>query len=518
MTAPSAWQVISNQPAPEPIPHDDRATATWGFEPTPRISSYITALVAGPYEVTRSELTSSSGRVIPLGVFARRSLWDHVDADYIFDKTRQGFAYYEEKFGVEYPFAKYDQMFVPEFNAGAMENAGAVTFTESYVFRSKVSDAVRERRVVTILHELAHMWFGDLVTMTWWNDLWLNESFAEWASTIATAEATEWEGAWTTFNAMEKTWAYRQDQLPSTHPVVAEIGDLENVQVNFDGITYAKGGSVLKQLAAYVGIDAFFAGVGAYFRKHAFGNTTLRDLLVELEETSGRDLSAWSAKWLETAGVNTLSPIVEADVDGAITRFAVMQTAPADYPTIRPHRLGIGFYDLDRGSLVRTHYAEIDVRRRCHERRRAEGPSPPRTRAAQRRGSRLCEDPARRRQSRHRDRAPLRHRGPPRPLARLGRGMGSGARRWRLRPASTSISCCATSPPRASRRRSAPRSRSCSSRRTPTWHPSRASRRAAGSRTASGCCSGRQRQAATCSCSSRPLSPAPRRTATTGRR
>ncbi|MGO1849843.1 MULTISPECIES: aminopeptidase N [unclassified Microbacterium] len=361
VTAPSAWQVISNQPAPEPIPHDDRATATWGFEPTPRISSYITALVAGPYEVTRSELTSSSGRVIPLGVFARRSLWDHVDADYIFDKTRQGFAYYEEKFGVEYPFAKYDQMFVPEFNAGAMENAGAVTFTESYVFRSKVSDAVRERRVVTILHELAHMWFGDLVTMTWWNDLWLNESFAEWASTIATAEATEWEGAWTTFNAMEKTWAYRQDQLPSTHPVVAEIGDLEDVQVNFDGITYAKGGSVLKQLAAYVGIDAFFAGVGAYFRKHAFGNTTLRDLLVELEETSGRDLSAWSAKWLETAGVNTLSPIVEADVDGAITRFAVMQTAPADYPTIRPHRLGIGFYDLDRGSLVRTHYAEIDV-------------------------------------------------------------------------------------------------------------------------------------------------------------
>ena len=162
------------------------------------------------------------GRVIPLGIFARKSLFEYLDADYIFDITRKGFAYFEEKFGYPYPFAKYDQLFVPEFNAGAMENAGAVTFTETYVFRSKVTDAIKERRVVTILHELAHMWFGDLVTMKWWNDLWLNESFAEWASTIATAEATEWTEAWTTFQAMEKSWAYRQDQLPSTHPIVAD--------------------------------------------------------------------------------------------------------------------------------------------------------------------------------------------------------------------------------------------------------------------------------------------------------
>ena len=361
ITAPDSWKVISNSPTPEPINHDESSTATWGFEPTPRISSYITALVAGPYESTFSELTSADGRVIPLGVYGRKSLWDHLDADYIFDKTREGFAYYEEKFGVPYPFAKYDQLFVPEFNAGAMENAGAVTFTETYVFRSKVTDAVKERRVVTILHELAHMWFGDLVTMKWWNDLWLNESFAEWASTIATAEATEWTEAWTTFNAMEKTWAYRQDQLPSTHPVMAEINDLEDVQVNFDGITYAKGGSVLKQLAAWVGIDAFFAGVGQYFQKHAWGNTELSDLFAELESTSGRDLSTWSKKWLETAGVNTLSPVITDDVDGVITRFAITQTAPADYPTIRPHRLGIGFYDLDGGALVRTHFVEIDV-------------------------------------------------------------------------------------------------------------------------------------------------------------
>ncbi|MFE5408747.1 aminopeptidase N [Microbacterium sp. NPDC056569] len=360
VTAPEPWKVVSNSPTPEPKKHGD-GTATWRFEPTPRISSYITALIAGPYEATFSELTSASGRVIPLGVYGRKSLWQFLDADYIFDKTRQGFSYFEEKFDYAYPFAKYDQLFVPEFNAGAMENAGAVTFTETYVFRSKVTDAVKERRVVTILHELAHMWFGDLVTMKWWNDLWLNESFAEWASTIATAEATEWTEAWTTFNAMEKTWAYRQDQLPSTHPVVAQINDLEDVQVNFDGITYAKGGSVLKQLAAWVGIEAFFAGVAAYFKKHEWSNTEVGDLLAELEATSGRELSTWSKKWLETAGVNTLSPEVVTDVDGNITRFAIVQTAPADYPTIRPHRLGVGFYELRGEALVRVHHIELDV-------------------------------------------------------------------------------------------------------------------------------------------------------------
>ena len=261
VTAPSRWQVVSNQPTPEPAV--DGEVATWTFSPTPVLSSYITAIVAGPYDVVRSELTSSDGRTIPLGIFTRRSLTEFLDADYVFEKTRQGFAYYEEKFRYPYPFDKYDQLFVPEFNAGAMENAGAVTFVETYVFRSKVTDAIKERRVVTILHELAHMWFGDLVTMKWWNDLWLNESFAEWASTISTAEATEWTEAWTTFQAMEKSWAYRQDQLPSTHPVVATINDLEDVQVNFDGITFAKGGSVLKQLVAWVGIDAFYAATPA---------------------------------------------------------------------------------------------------------------------------------------------------------------------------------------------------------------------------------------------------------------
>ena len=360
VTAPSDWAVVSNSPTPAPTPVSD-GVATWTFAPTPVLSSYVTALVAGPYESVHSELTSSDGRVIPLGIFARKSLAQYLDADYIFEKTREGFAFYEQKFAYPYPFAKYDQLFVPEFNAGAMENAGAITFTETYVFRSKVTDAIKERRVVTILHELAHMWFGDLVTMKWWNDLWLNESFAEWASTLATAEATEWNEAWTTFQAMEKSWAYKQDQLPSTHPVVATINDLEDVQVNFDGITYAKGGSVLKQLVAWVGIDAFMAGVGAYFRKHEFGNTELSDLLVELEKTSGRELTSWSKLWLETAGVNTLRPAIQTADDGSIASFAVLQSAEPDYPTIRPHRLAIGFYNLRDGKLRRDHRVEIDI-------------------------------------------------------------------------------------------------------------------------------------------------------------
>jgi aminopeptidase N len=360
VTAPAHWVVVSNSPTPEPTDAGE-GKKTWAFPTTSRISSYITALIAGPYDSVHSELTSRDGRVIPLGVYTRKSLAEYLDADYIFDKTREGFAFYEEKFDYAYPFEKYDQLFVPEFNAGAMENAGAVTFTETYVFRSKVTDAIKERRVVTILHELAHMWFGDLVTMKWWNDLWLNESFAEYASTLATAEATEWKEAWTTFAAMEKSWAYKQDQLPSTHPIVATINDLEDVQVNFDGITYAKGASVLKQLVAWVGQDDFLAGVAAYFKKHAHSNTELRDLLVELEATSGRDLTDWAEKWLETAGVNTLRPEIAVDADGLITSFAVLQTAAADYPTIRPHRLAIGFYDLTDGKLVRSHRLELDV-------------------------------------------------------------------------------------------------------------------------------------------------------------
>ncbi|MCU1433243.1 MAG: pepN [Actinotalea sp.] len=369
VTAPAHWTVISNSPTPEPLlitgRDEDSPVARWSFAPTPRISSYITAVVAGPYHREDGELTSSDGRTIPLGVLCRRSLAQYLDTENILDVTRAGFTFYEQAFGMAYPFTKYDQIFVPEFNAGAMENAGAVTFLEAYVFRSKVPEATVERRATTILHELAHMWFGDLVTMRWWDDLWLNESFAEYVSTLAAAEATRWTQAWTTFSSLEKSWAYRQDQLPSTHPIVADIGDLEDVEVNFDGITYAKGASVLKQLVAWVGQDQFFEGVRRYFEKHAWGNTELRDLLAELEATSGRDLAPWSSLWLEKAGVTLLRPAIELDSTGLVASFSVLQEVPADHPVQRPHRLAVGGYDLVETDgvvrLERTVRAELDV-------------------------------------------------------------------------------------------------------------------------------------------------------------
>ncbi|MFD1504540.1 aminopeptidase N [Georgenia yuyongxinii] len=369
VTAPAHWTVVSNTATPDPEPGTG-GTATWRFAPTEVISSYLTAIVAGPYHRVTGELTSIDGRTIPLGVYCRASLAEHLDAEEIMDITRAGFAFYEKAFDQPYPFTKYDQLFVPEFNAGAMENAGAVTIVENYVFRSKVPEATVERRAVTILHELAHMWFGDLVTMRWWNDLWLNESFAEFASHLATAEATRWTSAWTTFSSMEKSWAYNQDQLPSTHPIVAPINDLEDVEVNFDGITYAKGASVLKQLVAWVGRDAFLAGVQRYFAKHAFSNTELPDLLTELEATSGRELGSWSKIWLEAAGVTLLRPdiVSEPAREGegeTIASFVVVQEAPDEHPELRPHRLVIGGYDVvgdgAEARLERTVRIELDV-------------------------------------------------------------------------------------------------------------------------------------------------------------
>lgn len=365
VTAPSHWDVVSNSPTPTPEQvepgGDGGARSLWKFAPTPRLSSYVTALIAGPYQSVRSEVESADGRVIPLGVFARKSLMQYLDADNIFELTRQGFEFFEGQFGCPYPFEKYDQLFVPEFNAGAMENAGAVTILEGYVFRGKVTGAQVERRAITVLHELAHMWFGDLVTMRWWNDLWLNESFAEYMSHLAAVENTAFDSAWTTFASVEKSWAYRQDQLPTTHPIFAEINSLQDVEVNFDGITYAKGASVLRQLVAWVGPEEFMAGVRTYFAKHAWSNTELSDLMVELEAASGRDLDQWGKLWLETAGVNTLAPELDVDDDGAIKDFAIVQTAIDEQPTLRPHRLAVGFYDLKDGRLERVHREELDV-------------------------------------------------------------------------------------------------------------------------------------------------------------
>ncbi|ABK03789.1 Membrane alanyl aminopeptidase, Metallo peptidase, MEROPS family M01 [Arthrobacter sp. FB24] len=365
VTAPSHWDLVSNSPTPVPIEtipgEDGGARSVWEFAATPRLSSYVTALVAGPYQSVRSEVKCADGRVVPLGVFARKSLMQYLDADNIFELTRQGFEFFEAQFGCPYPFEKYDQLFVPEFNAGAMENAGAVTILEGYVFRGKVTGAQVERRAITVLHELAHMWFGDLVTMRWWNDLWLNESFAEYMSHLAAVENTEFDHAWTTFASVEKSWAYRQDQLPTTHPIFAEINDLQDVEVNFDGITYAKGASVLRQLVAWVGPEQFMAGVREYFSKHAWQNTELSDLMVELEKASGRDLDQWGRLWLETAGVNTLTPDVAVDSAGVITSFSIVQSAVAEQPTIRPHRLAVGFYNVADGQLVRVHREELDV-------------------------------------------------------------------------------------------------------------------------------------------------------------
>jgi aminopeptidase N len=356
ITAREGWEVISNMaPSAAPVAAPG-ATARWSFPPTPVLSTYITAVAAGPYHVVRAEHDG-----IPLGIYCRQSLASYLDPDEIFEVTRQGFDFYHDAFGVRYPFGKYDQLFVPEFKAGAMENAGCVTFAEAHVFRSRVTDTRREARAETILHEMAHMWFGDLVTMRWWDDLWLNESFATWASNVAQAEATRWPQAWTTFADVWKTWAYRQDQLPSTHPIAADIPDIEAVEVNFDGITYAKGAAVLKQLVAHVGRENFIAGLRRYFDEHAWGNATLGDLLAPLEQSSGRDLSDWSKKWLETAGVNTLRPEYRVDDEGRITQFAVLQEAPASHPVLRPHRIAVGLYDRDAAGLVRRHRVEIDI-------------------------------------------------------------------------------------------------------------------------------------------------------------
>ncbi|ERB52727.1 aminopeptidase N [Rhodococcus sp. P27] len=343
VTAPDGWEVLSNQPATQTLSVDGAQRVT--FAPTLPISTYITAIAAGPYHRVASSW-SRGELTVELGALCRASLAPHLDADNVFDITRQGLDFYAEHFDYPYPFGKYDQIFVPEYNLGAMENPGLVTFTEAYVFRGTATDEQHQRRANTILHEMAHMWFGDLVTMVWWDDLWLKESFADFMGSLVSAEATRFTDAWVAFAIKRKAWAYLQDQLPTTHPIVADIVDLEAAKLNFDGITYAKGASVLKQLVAFVGRDAFFEAARRYFKAHAFGNTTLVDLLDVLAETSGRDVREWARIWLQTTGVSTLS------LDGT----DLVQTDP------RPHRLAVGIYDYNEsGDLVRTERVELDI-------------------------------------------------------------------------------------------------------------------------------------------------------------
>lgn len=351
VTAPEGWQVWSNGV------EESREGRTRRFAETAPISTYITCVVAGPYHYVTDSYTHGD-LTIPLGAICRKGLAKHFDADEVFLVTKQGFNLFHEIFDYPYPFGKYDQAFVPEYNLGAMENPGMVTFREEYIFRGKVTQASYERRANTILHEMAHMWFGDLVTMKWWDDLWLKESFADFMGSFALVEATRFDQAWVTFANSRKAWAYRADQLPSTHPITADIRDLEDAKLNFDGITYAKGAAVLKQLVAYVGRDAFLEGARRYFKANAYGNTTLDDLLSVLAEVSGRDMAEWSRAWLQTAGVNALTPVVTCDAGGRVTELAVVQ----DGDELRPHRVAVGLYRLDPdGALVRYARAEADV-------------------------------------------------------------------------------------------------------------------------------------------------------------
>lgn len=369
---PDNWKVISNgevktQKTPEGSIHTSEVTYA--------LSTYLFALCAGPYHEVRDSWTGTLTHhpetpadqpetlTVPFGLYCRQSLAEHLDADRIFTQTKQGFDWYHRNFGMAYPFGKYDQIFCPEFNMGAMENAGCVTFRDEYIFTSKVTGYLYERRCDTILHELAHMWFGDLVTMKWWGDLWLNESFATWAAAISQAEETEFDTAWVTFANVEKSWAYRQDQLPSTHPIVTDASDVETVEQNFDGITYAKGASVLKQLQAYVGREAFLAGVRQHFAGHAYANATFEDLLAALEKASGRDLSTWAQQWLTTTGINTLRPRFTVQ-NGTYLSFNVDQLgAQPGAGELRDHRIAVGLYSLnpETGKVVRTHRVEVDL-------------------------------------------------------------------------------------------------------------------------------------------------------------
>lgn len=361
VSAPSHWKVFSNTTAKISEIENGKLHA---FKATPRISTYITAICAGDYYGVEDSYSGKFG-TYPLGLYCRQSLSEFLDADDMFLITKQGFGVFEDAFDVGYPFEKYDQIIVPEFNAGAMENAGCVTFYEGVIYRSRATDHEREFRSNTILHEMAHMWFGDLVTMKWWDDLWLNESFAEWASYYANNAGTRFTQAWTAFMVDRKLWAYREDQLSGTHPIATDMIDLDTVEVNFDGITYAKGASTLRQLVAFVGEADFMKGISAYFKKHAWGNTELKDLLHELELASGRDLSGFTKSWLQTSGVNLMYPEIDLDTDGTYKSVVIKQLPPTEpkglAPELRTHRMALGLYNQTPYGLLRSEKIEIDV-------------------------------------------------------------------------------------------------------------------------------------------------------------
>lgn len=363
VTVPQDWVVLSNEPTPAPKhnPETPEGHHVFEFGQTDPISTYITAFVAGPYHEVRDEWQAPDGRKIGMGVYCRQSLQEYLDADWVLDITKAGFAFYENEFSTPYPFKKYDQIFVPEFNAGAMENAGCVTIRDEYVFRSKPTQERLEVLADTVLHELAHMWFGDLVTMKWWDDLWLNESFAEFMSYLAMAEATQYTEGWNTFS-VRKLWGLKCDQRSTTHPILAEIKDLHDVEVNFDGITYSKGGCVLRQLVAFVGRENFRQALANYFKKYAFSNATLTDFLEQVQQASGKDLDPWVKVWLLEAGITQLNAELVRNEDGTVNQYRIVQTLPQAGTSLRPHSLYVGCYDFsEAGKLVLTRTVEVQI-------------------------------------------------------------------------------------------------------------------------------------------------------------
>ena len=359
VTAPAGWVVRSNQPEISAV--QDGQVSTRTFAPTPPLSSYLIALVAGPYASVEDEwsITRDDGstHTVALTAMCRRPMLEHMESDEIFELTKAGLSFYDKEFGFPYPWGKYDSVFVPEYNIGAMENPGLVTFKEDYLFRGGATTMQRTSRSEVVLHEMAHMWFGDLVTPKWWDDLWLKESFADLMGYQVSQEATRFDQAWLQFASGRKLWAYTGDQLPSTHPVIARIDDLEAAAQNFDGITYSKGAAVLRQLQALIGTEAFFAGARDYFAAHAFGSATFNDLLGALQPNTDHDLWRWADAWLRTTSPSVLSASVERAGDGRITSLSVHQECTdriSGEQVIRPHRLAIAGYCLGSAGLEKS--------------------------------------------------------------------------------------------------------------------------------------------------------------------
>ncbi|MFB7235542.1 aminopeptidase N [Streptomyces sp. NPDC056269] len=350
VTAPEGWTVLSNGITEQ---HPD---GVWRSAATPPLSTYFVCVAAGPWHSVRTEHAG-----LPFGIHCRRSLAPHLDADAdeILAVTKACYDRFHEKFDEPYPFDSYDQAFVPEFNAGAMENPGLVTFRDEFVFRSAVTVTERQTRAMVIAHEMAHMWFGDLVTLRWWDDIWLNESFAEYMGyqTVNEACSDLFPDTWVDFGVTRKAWGYEADQRPSTHPVAPDpeaVPDTASALLNFDGISYAKGASALRQLVTWLGEKDFLAGINIHFKRHRFGNATLADFIDNLAAATDRDVHAWADQWLRTTGVDTLTP--------ALTGEGLHWKLTVDRDGSRPHRVAAGLYDRDpSGELVLRERRELDV-------------------------------------------------------------------------------------------------------------------------------------------------------------